>query len=103
MKNIYKLLFVGAGIYILYKISQKKSVVTEVPIKNIVGGGDNRHSVSEIDLEHITQEEIATTNIHIGPVIPQFGKPELVEEHFKNYVDVKKNEYFKPQISPFFK
>jgi len=108
MKNIYKILLVGAGIYILYKLSQKKSVVTEIPIKNITGDELHNpplpsiHDVKELDTEHITQEEEATTNLHIDPVLPYFGKEEIME-HFKNYVDVKKNDYFKPQISPFFK
>ena len=110
-KQVKIFVIVAAGIagYILYKNYKKKSVVTEIPIKNITGDEihnpplPSRHDLKELDTEHTTQEEIATTNIHIDPVLPDFGKPELLEEHFKNYVDVKKNEYFKPQISTFFK
>ena len=95
--------------YLLYKSSQKKPIITEVEVKNITGDElhnpplPSKHDVKELDIEHITQEEIATTNIHIDPILPDFGKPEYLEEHFKNYVDVQKNEYFKPQISTFFK
>jgi len=76
-KNVLAFLLVGAGVVALYYANKKcdcKNLVTEIPI---------------------TQEP---------DNLPNFGRPVVLEQEstvFKNYVDVKTNDFFKPKMSSF--
>ena len=61
-------------------------------------------------LEKIQEEEdLASTNVKVDSLMPSFGVPRNIlppsnkPPLFKNYIDVQRNEYFKPKAGVFYK
>jgi hypothetical protein len=54
------------------------------------------------------EEDLASTNVKVDSLMPSFGVPRNIMAPsnkppvFQNYIDVQKNEYFKPKAGVFY-